>query len=1097
MTPTAMTHTRLTRSAALAGVALAVLALTPSTAFAQLDPLLALKKLPPNVIVVVDTSFRMLDDGDGNYYDPRTYIRSDDTAVASILGVTAANYRRIYQNLNITTIQDSNNRYTASGMVAVQSTDPAYASFYGATRLGMAKTAIAQVVGENASLVKFGLIRLRQKSPAWSTAGNSCEKPVTITAVPFNTTHDSNPCNIGIGAGLDSRYGVYPATVAAANYATSFADGSPVVIAVGSSNATANIITIAQRAVQDTSGTSLIPAGRDTSQYADRPIDVALVDARAAAVTALAAQPTATRACCNTVVVLITGGADSGDPSYNSTHDPLATAATFASVSAGSGSGAVTRRVPIVVIAVKPAAADVAELQGIATASGGVYFQASSAADVARAMNFAVQMGFQSAVNLDAMQPSEYSFVSPIVGTVNMVNAKSATGATLSNTDVTSTVGPTAGQPLPQRANMLLTGGFTLPGFDGRVRAFRTFAPVADPTKPTGWKFVKDGTRLWPDLDDRPWLAGQARVPLSSGSRNIYTYIPDGSGGGTMVAFNTANAATIAPHLGGANAATLIPFIRDLPIGAVIGSTPAIMDPPSLDPPPDTDYGFPNSTGSYAEAHKDRRSIIFFGANDGMIHAVDARTGYEVWAFIPYNLLPKLRTLMDGQSVEQFDYFVDSSPKIAEVKLAGAWRTILVIGQAYGGTFYQAFDVTEAGMGVAPQDDGLGAVSAMLSQFDSPNESIGFKWAFPNYSKFDPNINFSQTLTDGFPGGKVRLYGDLNATANIAERFVGFTWSDPAVGPLTLNRSVNAVITGSGYFPEIETSSSLNRGGSSAPAAGRAFYLIDADTGLLIGNPSGGACTGVGCLDVGIVSNQIKNAIQADVTASGAFGSTVVTLAFVGDLDGRYWRFDLTPSGGITKTQMVSTSQPIYSSSALLYVGSAERYLFFGTGSDMLNSQTPGGSGTFKLYGVKDGLSTPIFTKDLANVSGAASASPTNGERPTSAPTVAGDIVFFTTTSDTTNVDCVTQATARLYAFTYLGSAAYDSNGSGNISNNESPIVSTSSGRATAPFIVDQHLFMSTTTTMGVGVVILGDPEDFNNGVGQVGLRILSWREIR
>ena len=107
-----------------------------------------------------------------------------------------------------------------------------------------------------------------------------------------------------------------------------------------------------------------------------------------------------------------------------------------------------------------------------------------------------------------------------------------------------------------------------------------------------------------------------------------------------------------------------------------------------------------------------------------MIHAVDARTGYEVWAFIPYNLLPKLRTLLDGQPVEQFDYFVDSSPKIAEVKISGAWRSLLIIGEGPGGTFYQAFDVTEAGMGVARRRRPVGAVIAMLAQFDTPNESI-------------------------------------------------------------------------------------------------------------------------------------------------------------------------------------------------------------------------------------------------------------------------------------------------------------------------------------------------------------------------------------
>ena len=85
------------------------------------------------------------------------------------------------------------------------------------------------------------------------------------------------------------------------------------------------------------------------------------------------------------------------------------------------------------------------------------------------------------------------------------------------------------------------------------------------------------------------------------------------------------------------------------------------MDAPSLDPPPDEDYGFSDSIGTFAGTYKDRRAMIFFGGNNGMIHAVDARTGYEVWAFIPYNLLPKLKTLVDGQPVGSFAHFVDSS----------------------------------------------------------------------------------------------------------------------------------------------------------------------------------------------------------------------------------------------------------------------------------------------------------------------------------------------------------------------------------------------------------------------------------------------------
>ena len=80
---------------------------------------------------------------------------------------------------------------------------------------------------------------------------------------------------------------------------------------------------------------------------------------------------------------------------------------------------------------------------------------------------------------------------------------------------------------------------------------------------------------------------------------------------------------------------------------------------------------------------------------------------------------------------------------------------------------------------------------------------------------------------------------------------------------------------------------------------------------------------------------------------------------------------------------------------------------------------------------------------------------------------------------------------------TYIGNAAYDSNGDDKLSNNEDPVAKTVLGRATAPFIVDQHLYFGTVGAGGTNVEVFGDPADFNNGIGQVGVRILSWREIR
>ena len=183
-------------------------------------------------------------------------------------------------------------------------------------------------------------------------------------------------------------------------------------------NTSATITTLLAKGPNDPAG--LIPAGTGGVGYEDRPINYALVDAKAAAIAAMAADTAANRTCRNTVVVLITGGKDSGDATYTAANNAAATATSFLSVTGGG----VTKRVPIVVVGVKPNAADVASLQTIATNSGGVYRSATTAFEVNAAVDYAVQLGFARSAEFDAGTASEFLPVSPIVGTVNLKNAK-------------------------------------------------------------------------------------------------------------------------------------------------------------------------------------------------------------------------------------------------------------------------------------------------------------------------------------------------------------------------------------------------------------------------------------------------------------------------------------------------------------------------------------------------------------------------------------------------------------------------------------------------------------------------------------------------
>jgi type IV pilus assembly protein PilY1 len=85
----------------------------------------------------------------------------------------------------------------------------------------------------------------------------------------------------------------------------------------------------------------------------------------------------------------------------------------------------------------------------------------------------------------------------------------------------------------------------------------------------------------------------------------------------------------------------------------------------------------------YDETH----SVIFAGANDGMLHAFDDESGEELWAFIPPTLLPVLKNLT-GDTVE---FLVDGAPKV----YLGTDKKILLFGLRRGGRCYVALDITE------------------------------------------------------------------------------------------------------------------------------------------------------------------------------------------------------------------------------------------------------------------------------------------------------------------------------------------------------------------------------------------------------------------
>jgi type IV pilus assembly protein PilY1 len=120
----------------------------------------------------------------------------------------------------------------------------------------------------------------------------------------------------------------------------------------------------------------------------------------------------------------------------------------------------------------------------------------------------------------------------------------------------------------------------------------------------------------------------------------------------------------------------------------------------------------------FARRYRDRRRVVVAGANDGMLHAFnggfyDARfgafrrgtpsheLGAELWAYVPYNLLPHLRYLTDPAYGRDGSHicFVDLQPVVFDARIfhdggplgqPGAdhphgWGTLLVGGMRFGG----------------------------------------------------------------------------------------------------------------------------------------------------------------------------------------------------------------------------------------------------------------------------------------------------------------------------------------------------------------------------------------------------------------------------
>ncbi|HSN29305.1 MAG TPA: hypothetical protein VLT45_23610 [Kofleriaceae bacterium] len=192
----------------------------------------------------------------------------------------------------------------------------------------------------------------------------------------------------------------------------------------------------------------------------------------------------------------------------------------------------------------------------------------------------------------------------------------------------------------------------------------------------------------------------------------------------STIAFDDTNASTIVPKilsgLSSTNQTTVLQKIRGASLGGVDRSTVAVIGP------------------SAVAGTTSRPSIAYFGAADGMVHAVCASTdgtictslGTELWAFLPAVQLPLIA--YNDQRIDGSVHVVDAFGDFTNNPATGArsWHTVLTFQTGYsnsaegGKPAAYAIDVTDPSKPVllweyttpatpATYDFGTGLVTAM------------------------------------------------------------------------------------------------------------------------------------------------------------------------------------------------------------------------------------------------------------------------------------------------------------------------------------------------------------------------------------------------
>jgi len=347
--------------------------------------------------------------------------------------------------------------------------------------------------------------------------------------------------------------------------------------------------------------------------------------------------------------------------------------------------------------------------------------------------------------------------------------------------------------------------------------------------------FVATAKSKWSSAADGGNIdqGGAAEKILAQGSRHIFTQFSSTPSRSTLVNFSVANADNIPAADFGDN------ISNDLKVELIQWATSRTTNPigdPLHSQPTIIDYG------------GDIGPVIFFGTNQGFLHAIKAGTsdsdpqaGQELMAFIPKSLLSNIRTIRDNNSQVDHPYGLDGHISFyrydangdGEIHVADNDKALIIVGMRRGGNEFFALNVT-----------------------DPSNPSL--QW----YIK----------------GGT----GDFDD--------MGDSWSKPIIARMNFG-SVNSptrkdvVLIGGGYDNQYD-----ELGNTIINPAGAALYAIDLDNGNCLWSASDSASSNC---DNHTAITGMSNSIPSHISAIDLTSDGIIDRLYAIDILGKIFRVDL------------------------------------------------------------------------------------------------------------------------------------------------------------------------------------------------------------